>query len=144
MARASDRSRGAQPRFVRTATALAIQRAEDARRTPNRFFEVPGHGVYGTPDAGYAACWYELEPGEALTVEFLPPPCRYWGVHLANRWGQSLDHRTHHTRLNSRTATAARDGSVRVMIAAADPGDGNWLDTAGARARLRPLSVVAG
>jgi hypothetical protein len=27
--------------------------------------------------------------------------------------------------------TASRDGSVRVIIAAVDPGDGNWLDTAG-------------
>jgi Protein of unknown function (DUF1214) len=121
------RSTGA---FVRMATALAIERAEGARRTPNRFFEVPGHGVYGTPDAGYAACWYDLAPGESLAVELVPPRCRYWGVHLANRWGQSLDHRTRQTRLNSRTATAAEDGSVRVVIGPADPGVGNWLDCA--------------
>lgn len=118
-------------RFVAGATELAHQRAEQARARPNRFVEVPGHGVYGTPDAGYVACWYELEPDQALVIEARPPRCRYWGVHLANLWGQSLDHRTRTTALNARTATAGPDGSVRIVVAHADPTEANWLDTAG-------------
>jgi uncharacterized protein DUF1214 len=118
-------------RFVTGATELARRRAEQARARPNRFVEVPGHGVYGTPDAGYVACWYELGPGEALAVDVRPPRCRYWGVHLANLWGQSLDHRTRTTVLNARTATTGAGGAVHVVVAHADPGEPNWLDTAG-------------
>jgi hypothetical protein len=118
-------------RFVTGAAKLARHRAEQASAQPNRFVEVPGHGVYGTPDAGYVACWYELGPGEALVVEVSPPRCRYWGVHLANLWGQSLDHRTRTTALNARTATPGPDGSVRIVVAHTDVGEANWLDTAG-------------
>jgi hypothetical protein len=117
--------------FVQAATTLATQRVEQVRAAPNRFVEVPGHGLYGTPDAGYVACWYELAPGQALVIDARPPACRYWGVHLSNRWGQSLDHRTRRTTLNARSATSAADGSVRIVVAHADPGEPNWLDTAG-------------
>ena len=94
-------------RFVTGATELALRRAEQAGARPNRFVEIAGHGAYGTPEAGYVACWYELGTGEALVVEARPPRCRYWGVHLANLWGQSLDHRTRTTSLNARTAATA-------------------------------------
>jgi hypothetical protein len=117
--------------FVPMATTLAVDRVDRARAATNRFVEVPGHGVYGTPDAGYVACWYHLAPDEMLVVAARPPECRYWGVHLANRWGQSLDHRTRPTVWNSRTATPEADGSYRFAIARADPGVHNWLDTAG-------------
>jgi hypothetical protein len=117
--------------FVQAATTLATQRVEQVRAAPNQFVEVPGHGLYGTPDAGYVACWYELARGQALAIDARPPECRYWGVHLANRWGQSLDHRTRRTCLNARTATTTAEGSVPVVVAHADPGEPNWLDTAG-------------
>ncbi|GAA4519734.1 MULTISPECIES: DUF1214 domain-containing protein [Nonomuraea] len=125
---ASTRSAAA---FVTAATRVARQRAEQAEATPNRFVEHRGHGLYGTPDAGYVICWYSLEPDQALVVEARPPRCRYWGVHLANRWGQSLDHRSRTTALNARSATLAPDGTLRVVVAHADPGEPNWLDTAG-------------
>ena len=124
------RSARAAAAFLDAATTLAIQRAEESRARPNQFFEAPGHGVYGTPDAGYVVCWYELEDDEALVIDVQPPACRYWGVHLANRWGQSLDHRTRRTVLNRRTATVA-NGSVRIVVGGHDPGVGNWLDTTG-------------
>jgi hypothetical protein len=128
-ARFARSARGAAA-FVDAATTLAIQRTEQGRANPNQFFEVPGHGVYGTPDAGYAACWYEIANDEALVIEAQPPPCRYWGVHLANRWGQSLDHRTRPTVLNRHSATVT-DGTVRIVVAHDDPGEPNWLDAAG-------------
>lgn len=119
--------------FVTSMTALAGRRADDARRRPNQFVHISGHGVYGTPDASYVVCWYSLGPDEALVVDVRPPRCRYWGVHLANRWGQSLDHRTRTTSLNvaSAVASASGDGSVLIVVAPDDPGGANWLDTAG-------------
>ncbi|WP_168221206.1 DUF1254 domain-containing protein [Actinomadura sp. WMMA1423] len=117
--------------FAKAATSLAAQRVERMRATPNRFVATGEHGPYRTPDNDYVVCWYSLDEGEALVIDVRPPECRYWGVHLANRWGQSLDHRTRRTGLNARTAAAGADGSVRVVVAGADPGLPNWLDTAG-------------
>lgn len=117
--------------FVKAAASLSAQRVERMRATPNRFVATGEHGPYRTPDNDYVVCWYSLGEGEALVIDVRPPRCRYWGVHLANRWGQSLDHRTRRTGLNSATATAGADGSVRVVVAGADPGLPNWLDTSG-------------
>lgn len=118
-------------RFVIVATSLARRRADARRGDPNRFVEVAGHGAYGTPDADYVACWYRLADDEALVVDVQPPECRYWGVHLANRWGQSLDYRTRSGALNARTVTPNDDGSVRIVVSEKDPDVPNWLDTAG-------------
>ncbi|MBC6461671.1 DUF1254 domain-containing protein [Actinomadura sp. HBU206391] len=117
--------------FVKAATSLAAQRVEALRATPNRFVETGEHGPYRTPDNDYLACWYRLDEDEALLIDVQPPECRYWGVHLANRWGQSLDHRTRRTALNGRTAMPDANGTVRVVVSGTDHGLPNWLDTAG-------------
>ncbi|MFF5260558.1 DUF1214 domain-containing protein [Actinomadura viridis] len=125
------RTARATARFVKTAAALASERAKAMRPTPNRFVETGAHGPYRTPDNNYVACWYRIQDGEALVLRVRPPECRYWGVHLANRWGQSLDHRTRRTVLNARTAVPEKDGTVRIVVAGTDTGLPNRLDTAG-------------
>ena len=117
--------------FVKAAASLAAQRADRMSATPNRFVATGEHGPYRTPDNDYVVCWYSLDEGEALVIDVRPPECRYWGVHLANRWGQSLDHRTRRTSLNARTAASGPEGNVRVVVSGTDPGVPNWLDTAG-------------
>ncbi|MEU8118331.1 DUF1254 domain-containing protein [Spirillospora sp. NPDC049024] len=117
--------------FVKAAASLAAQRADGMSATPNRFVATGEHGPYRTPDNDYVVCWYSLDEGEALVIDVRPPECRYWGVHLANRWGQSLDHRTRRTSLNARTAASGPEGNVRVVVSGTDPGVPNWLDTAG-------------
>jgi hypothetical protein len=119
--------------FVKAATDLAVRRAEGMRAMPNRFIEAGEHGPFRTPDNDYLACWYQLDEDEALVIDVQPPECRYWGVHLANRWGQSMDHRTRRTALNARTAVPDADGTVRIGVAGTDPALPNWLDTAGHR-----------
>jgi hypothetical protein len=128
------RSLSAAGGFVTAVVAATQQRIVDGRADPNRFTRVPGHGLYGTPDAEYLACWFTLRDDQVLVVEGAPPTAaRYWGLHLANRWGQSLDHRTRTTVCNARTITCEPDGSFRVVVGATDPGGPNWLDTAGHR-----------
>ena len=44
---------------------------------------------------------------------------------------ESLDYRHHQITLNKHTAAYNDDGSVRLVVAHQDPGEPNWIDTAG-------------
>ena len=46
-------------------------------------------------------------------------------------WMESLDYRFFTISLNKHSARAAADGSVRIVVAHADPGTPNWITTAG-------------
>jgi hypothetical protein len=74
---------------------------------------------------------FRCAPDEAIIVELTPPACHYWSISLANWYWESLDFATRQTSLNGHQAVVDSDGVVRIVIAHADPGVANWLDTAG-------------
>ena len=74
---------------------------------------------------------FELEPGQALILEFEPPTGVYWSVSLGNPWLETINYGRHQSSLNGHQAVADDDGKVRFVLAAEDPGVANWLDTAG-------------
>jgi hypothetical protein len=76
-------------------------------------------------------CHFELEPDEALLIEFTPPECFMWIYELNNYWMNSTDYRYHFSSLNDRQAVAEDDGSYRIAVCSEDPGIPNWLDTNG-------------
>ena len=88
--------------------------------------------VGGDPNICYYNSYWELEPDQALVVE-IPrvPECDHWNLQLCNYWMESLDYRYHRIHVNKFTAEYEDDGSVRIVIAHRDPGQPNWLDTAG-------------
>jgi hypothetical protein len=93
-------------------------------------------GALGTTDNTYCMGRWHLAPGERLVIETTPIACGYWGLQAWNRWGQSLahtfdDHNHRRQMVNHETATMNSDGSVRIVLADADPGEPNWLDTCG-------------
>jgi hypothetical protein len=93
-------------------------------------------GALGTTDNTYCMGRWQLAPGDKLVIETTPIACGYWSVQAWNRWGQSIGHAfddENHQRqvVNHRTATMNTDGSVRVVLAHADPGEPNWLETGG-------------
>ena len=57
--------------------------------------------------------------------------CDHWNFQLNNYWMESLDysHFTIHT--NKHLARYRADGSVRIVVAHADPGVPNWINTVG-------------
>ena len=59
------------------------------------------------------------------------PQCEYWNCQLNNYWDESLDYRYLPVHVNNHTARYNPDGTVTVVIAATDPGIGNFLDAAG-------------
>jgi hypothetical protein len=74
---------------------------------------------------------FELEPNQALILEFEPPEGVYWSISLGNPWLETIHYGRHQSSLNGHQAVVDPDGMVRFVLAARDPGVANWLDTAG-------------
>ena len=74
---------------------------------------------------------WQLGPDEALLIEATPPDCATWNLQISNHWMESLDYRYHRIHVNKFTAHYEDDGSVRIVLAHANPGPGfpNWLET---------------
>ncbi len=88
-------------------------------------------GAHGDPNIFYYMGYWQLAPDEALVIEAQPPDCEYWNFQLNNHWMESLDYRYHPIHFNKHTTTYRPDGSFRLVVAHADPGVPNWVDTAG-------------
>ena len=82
----------------------------------------------------YAGTVYDLADDEALVITSQAPVVpAFHGIHLSNLWGESLDYANHQSSLNAFQSEWDPDGAVRWVVAHADPGVPNWLDTTGAR-----------
>jgi hypothetical protein len=83
---------------------------------------------------------YELKDDEALIVETrLPERCAYRSLILTNEIYETTDWYNNHSSLNDAQALADKDGVLRIVVSARDPGVPNWLDTAG-----YPTGVIQG
>jgi hypothetical protein len=107
--------------------------------TPKGYNADFGGIFYPTHDNVYHGGWYDLEPGQALVVEGRAPDVDYWSISLQNRWMQSYDYKRFPVSLNNRAINVDPDGNYRVVIAASDPGIGDWLSTAGFRHGLMAI-----
>jgi hypothetical protein len=75
---------------------------------------------------------YDLADDEALIVEAkAPSQCLYRSVILTNELYETTDWYNNHSSLNDAQAPIDKDGVLRVVVSAKDPGVPNWLDTAG-------------
>ena len=84
-----------------------------------------------TPDNLYMIGTFRLAPDEALVLDLEPPATRYWSVTIENIWHECLEPRRRHSSVTNAAAEPGPDGTVRVVVAAEDPGTGCWLDTGG-------------
>lgn len=84
----------------------------------------------GDPQICYLHGYWTLAADEAWVIETAVPDCPYWNFQLDNWWMESLDQRRRIT-VNKHTATLNDDGSLTIVVAARDPGVGNWIDTCG-------------
>lgn len=85
----------------------------------------------GDPNIRYYHSYWALAPDQALIIEVNPPECEHWNFQLNNYWMESLDYRYFRIHVNKHTAHYAPDGSVRIVVAHADPGLPNWVSTVG-------------
>ena len=101
---------------------------------PNKFNQpaLPDGTVgFANRDAHYAMAPYVLKPDEALVIEGRYPKGRFANVMLWNRFLQTYDYVNHRVSLNRRQTVLEPDGGFRVIVAHADPGLPNWLETQG-------------
>lgn len=83
---------------------------------------------------------YRLKPDEALILEAkVPEKCGYYSTILTNDIFETTDWVNNHSSLNDSQAKVGKDGVLRIVVSAKDPGFANWLDTAG-----YPVGVVQG
>jgi hypothetical protein len=103
---------------------------------PNRLHdleETPFREEGGDPNTCYLHGYWMIGADEALVLETPVPACDVWNFQVNNYWMESLDYRYHQVCVNKHGARYNPDGSVTLVIAASDPGVGNFLDTAGHR-----------
>jgi len=96
-----------------------------------RFDQELSNSLGGVKDIVYHHSYWRLAPGEALVVETPLVECDHWSFAIQNHWMESLDYRHHRIHLNSKTASPKPDGSLKLIVAHADPGHRNWIETAG-------------
>lgn len=82
----------------------------------------------GDPEIYYLHGYWSLEPGQAWVIETAVPDCPYWNFQLDNWWMESMDWDRRIT-VNKHTARLEDDGRLVLVVAAEDPGWGNWIDT---------------
>jgi hypothetical protein len=99
---------------------------------PANSISPPGSQLGGNKNIQYGFGRFELEPGQALVIEFARPDARLWSVQwLTDPWYENPDLANRSTSVNGRDAHVGVDGIVRVVVSAADPGVPNWLDVGG-------------
>jgi hypothetical protein len=82
-----------------------------------------------TPDNLYMLGTFRLADDEALVIDIAPPATRYWSVTVENIWHECIDVRRRRSSLSNAHAVTGHGATVRVVLAASDPGVPNWLDT---------------
>jgi len=126
---------GVMGEMVKQITALTIfQARNEAKQAPNqvrRWEEMQAGAVYTLAGTDYMRGSWRLAPGQALVIEGKATPCKHWNVVLYSRFLNSLEHRRRPVSLTGSRIKTGPDGSYRLVIAHADPGVPNWLDTEG-------------
>ena len=93
-------------------------------------FTAPNTPPGGAPSIAYGGGCFDLGPDESLLIEHDEPRARYWNWSIHNLyWFDSGAFDQRLMSCNGRQAHVDEDGIVRVVVAHADPGVPNWLDT---------------
>ena len=84
----------------------------------------------GDPEIFYLHGFWSLGPDQAWVIRTEVPDAPYWNFQLDNYWMESMDWDQAIT-VNKHTAKLEDDGSLVLVVAAKNPGFGNWIDTTG-------------
>ena len=124
----------ALPRMVDMMATMFVDHVEALRRegyvNKLKVFDIASAG--GLEGQFYYEGAFDLGDDEALIVEAVAPKrCGYRSLILTNELYETIDWTNNHSSLNAAQAPVDRDGVLRIVVSARDPGVPNWLDTAG-------------
>lgn len=108
----------------------------------NRFVEVPGDGLFPTPDNRYRICWYRFGADQVMFIRGKLPRARYSSFTIYNAWMESLDYRHHRVARNHAQIETDKDGNFELCLAHRDLGHPNTLVTCGHQAGYLLLRVL--
>ena len=118
--------------FVAGAPLLFARWAKSFQKHPNQlpqFDPEVSNAAGGDKNIIYYHSYWNLAKDEALVITVTPPECDSWNFQLNNYWMESLDYRYFSICVSKGNAKFEKNGSVRVIVSAEDPGFGNWIDT---------------
>ena len=119
-------------RYVRGYTPSHLRMINALRAEPANVVQPPSRQRGGNRNIAYAFGRFDLDPEEALVLEFAEPDARLWGVQwLTIPWYENPDLANRFTSVVGHDAFVNADGRVRIVVSAADPGVPNWLDVGG-------------
>jgi hypothetical protein len=104
--------------------------------------EMQSGAVFTSSDIWYQRGGWQLGANEALVLEGVSVPSKFWNIVLYSRFLNSLEHRYRPVSLTNHKIETAASGAYRLVIAHTDPGCANWLDTEGRPAGLFALRWV--
>lgn len=119
--------------FVKGTSAVFARWTKMFMQKPN---ELPDwgqdmfQGAGGDPTIYYLHGYWKLADDEAWEITTEVPDCEYWNFVLQNWWMESLDHDRLNIYINNHNAKLNDDGTLTIVVAAKDPGYGNWISTA--------------
>jgi hypothetical protein len=82
-------------------------------------------------DAAYAMGSFDLGDDDALVIEGRSPECAFWNLCLWNQFLHTYNYDYERVTINGGQVAYESDGSWRIVVAHRDPGQPNWLSTAG-------------
>ncbi len=117
--------------WVERSIAFWCTYVERARETlPHNAVAPPSTPRGGAPTIAYGAGWWDLGADEALLVTTDVPDADYWGWTVHHRYRlDSGDFAARSTSLNLAQTFVDDDARIRFVVAHADPGVPNWIDT---------------
>ncbi|MEO9329708.1 hypothetical protein [Gordonia aurantiaca] len=116
--------------FLPAIFEAAVKEDLDPPNMLRHWSEMGGGAVFTEPGIHYIRGGWRLNPGEALVIEGDVVDCRYWNILAYSRFLNSLDFRHRTVSYTGATATVA-GGRYRFVVAAEDPGVGDWIDSEG-------------
>jgi hypothetical protein len=127
LARTAGFVEGTAKTFAKWTDMLKAEQYNDIATVDQTMFYRAG----GDPTIFYLHGYWKIAEDEAFVIDTKIPECNFWNFQVDNVWFESLDYRNHRIHVNNHTAKLNADGTVTLVLAARDPGYGNWLDTAG-------------
>jgi hypothetical protein len=86
---------------------------------------------WAAADAAYAMGSFDLGPDQALVIKGRSPECAFWNLCLWNQFLHTYNYDYERVTINGGQVQYDDDGSWTIVVAARDPGQPNWLSTAG-------------